>query len=239
MHGTCPSGHVPCAGDACARSRAARGVRVRARGAPGLPRGEDSLRLLAAAHGHPDVCPLPSATTSARSTCTRSSRRSCCALAYREMLIARCHVERVVQECAKGTIKFAIWGSGEELHGVAEALALCRAGQPRGVRDLRPLPVGRAAGMWAGLRGYDGLPPRPHAPAAVPDHRPVDRRAADDRALQRHAPQHACRCRARWACSSASRSATPRGMRRAGSRTAWSSRSSATARAPRATCTRA
>ena len=44
-------------------------------------------------------------------------------MAYREMCMARSHVERVVQECAKGTIKFAIWGSGEEVHGAAEALA--------------------------------------------------------------------------------------------------------------------
>ena len=33
-------------------------------------------------------------------------------LAYREMCLARCHVERVVQECSKGNIKFAIWGPG-------------------------------------------------------------------------------------------------------------------------------
>ena len=44
-------------------------------------------------------------------------------LAYREMCLARCHVERVVQECSKGNIKFAIWGPGEELHGAAQAIA--------------------------------------------------------------------------------------------------------------------
>ncbi|MCB1151884.1 hypothetical protein KDK88_10055 [bacterium] len=45
-------------------------------------------------------------------------------MAYREACMARMHVERVVQECLKGKVKFAIWGSGEEIQGTAAALAL-------------------------------------------------------------------------------------------------------------------
>jgi 2-oxoisovalerate dehydrogenase E1 component len=76
-------------------------------------------------------------------------------MAYKEMCIARCHVERVVQECSKGNIKFAIWGPGEELHGAAQALAF---------RDVvNPDAFGmcghyRSAGLlatWARLKGYD------------------------------------------------------------------------------------
>ena len=44
-------------------------------------------------------------------------------LAYREACLSRMHVERVVQECLKGIVKFAIWGPGEEIHGTATALA--------------------------------------------------------------------------------------------------------------------
>ncbi len=75
-------------------------------------------------------------------------------LAYREMCMARCHVERVVQECAKGTVKFAIWGSGEEVHGAAEALALSEVVNPEAFGICAHY---RSAGLlstWARLRGY-------------------------------------------------------------------------------------
>jgi len=76
-------------------------------------------------------------------------------LAYREMLTARCHVERVVQECAKGTIKFSIWGSGEELHGTAEALALSELVNPEAFGIIGHYRSAGLLSMWARLRGYE------------------------------------------------------------------------------------
>jgi 2-oxoisovalerate dehydrogenase E1 component len=76
-------------------------------------------------------------------------------MAYREMCMARSHVERVVQECAKGTIKFAIWGSGEEVHGAAEALAFDEVVNPDAFGICAHY---RSAGLlstWSRLRGYD------------------------------------------------------------------------------------
>lgn len=75
--------------------------------------------------------------------------------AYCEMLVARFHVERVVQECAKGTIKFAIWGSGEELHGVAEAIALSELANPEAFGICGHYRSAGLLGMWCRLRGYD------------------------------------------------------------------------------------
>jgi len=75
-------------------------------------------------------------------------------LAYQEMLIARCHVERVVQECAKGTIKFAIWGSGEELHGAAEALAFAEVANPDAFGICAHYRSAGLLAMWSRLRGY-------------------------------------------------------------------------------------
>jgi 2-oxoisovalerate dehydrogenase E1 component len=75
-------------------------------------------------------------------------------LAYREMCLARCHVERVVQECSKGNIKFAIWGPGEELHGAAQALAYSEIVNPEAFTICGHY---RSAGLlstWARLRGY-------------------------------------------------------------------------------------
>ncbi|MFV8752052.1 thiamine pyrophosphate-dependent enzyme [Nannocystaceae bacterium ST9] len=75
-------------------------------------------------------------------------------MAYREMCVARCHVERVVQECSKGRIKFAIWGPGEELHGAAQALAYDEVVNPDAFGICGHY---RSAGLlstWARLRGY-------------------------------------------------------------------------------------
>ena len=75
-------------------------------------------------------------------------------MAYREMCIARCHVERVVQECSKGKIKFAIWGPGEELHGAAQALAYEEVVNPDAFGICGHY---RSAGLlstWARVRGY-------------------------------------------------------------------------------------
>ncbi|MCA9717693.1 MAG: hypothetical protein H6713_06635 [Myxococcales bacterium] len=74
--------------------------------------------------------------------------------AYYEMCLARCHVERIVQECAKGTVKFSIWGSGEELHGAAEALAYHEVVNPEAFGIGAHYRSAGLLAMWARLRGY-------------------------------------------------------------------------------------
>jgi 2-oxoisovalerate dehydrogenase E1 component len=76
-------------------------------------------------------------------------------LAYREACVARMHVERVVQECLKGVVKFAIWGPGEEVHGTATALA---AKATLGFDKFAICGHYRSAsllGLWARLQGYE------------------------------------------------------------------------------------
>jgi 2-oxoisovalerate dehydrogenase E1 component len=75
--------------------------------------------------------------------------------AYREALMARMHVERVVQECQKGTIKFSIWGSGEEVHGTAAALAFHDAVDPERFAIAGHYRSASLLAMWARQRGYD------------------------------------------------------------------------------------
>jgi 2-oxoisovalerate dehydrogenase E1 component len=74
--------------------------------------------------------------------------------AYLEMCLVRCHVERVVQECSKGNIKFAIWGPGEELHGVAAAIALHDVVDPDAFGICGHYRSAGLLSMWCRLRGY-------------------------------------------------------------------------------------
>ena len=74
--------------------------------------------------------------------------------AYREMCMCRAYVERIVQECSKGTIKFSIWGPGEELHGVAEALAFHEVVNPDAFGVLGHYRSAGLLSMWARLRGH-------------------------------------------------------------------------------------
>ena len=75
--------------------------------------------------------------------------------AYREACMARMHVERVVQECLKGTVKFAIWGPGEEIHGTAAALALHEVVNPDAFAICGHYRSASLLAMWSRLRGYD------------------------------------------------------------------------------------
>ena len=75
--------------------------------------------------------------------------------AYREACMARMHVERVVQECLKGTVKFAIWGPGEEIHGTATALALHEVVNPDAFAICGHYRSASLLAMWSRLRGYD------------------------------------------------------------------------------------
>lgn len=76
-------------------------------------------------------------------------------LVYREACTARMHVERVVQECLKGIVKFAIWGPGEEIHGTATALA---AKTELSFEQFAICGHYRSAsllGLWARFQGYE------------------------------------------------------------------------------------
>ncbi|WP_172304197.1 thiamine pyrophosphate-dependent enzyme [Pseudenhygromyxa sp. WMMC2535] len=73
---------------------------------------------------------------------------------YEEMCRARCHVERVVQECSKGKIKFAIWGPGEELHGAAQAIAYSEVVNPDAFGISGHYRSAGLLSMWSRLRGY-------------------------------------------------------------------------------------
>lgn len=76
-------------------------------------------------------------------------------LAYREACLARMHVERIVQECLKGEVKFAIWGPGEEIHGTASALAFADAADPDAFAICGHYRSASLLAMWARLKGYD------------------------------------------------------------------------------------
>ncbi len=76
-------------------------------------------------------------------------------LAYREMCMSRCHVERVVQECSKGNIKFAIWGPGEEVHGAAQALAYKEVVNRDAFGICAHYRSASLLATWARLHGYE------------------------------------------------------------------------------------
>ncbi len=76
-------------------------------------------------------------------------------LAYREACFARMHVERIVQECLKGEVKFAIWGPGEEIHGTASALAFADTVDPDAFAICGHYRSASLLAMWARLKGYD------------------------------------------------------------------------------------
>lgn len=75
--------------------------------------------------------------------------------AYREACLSRFHVERVVQECLKGNVKFAIWGPGEEIHGTATALALHDEVNPDAFAIAGHYRSASLLAMWSRLRGYE------------------------------------------------------------------------------------
>ncbi|HET6582246.1 MAG TPA: thiamine pyrophosphate-dependent enzyme [Nannocystaceae bacterium] len=76
-------------------------------------------------------------------------------LAYREACLARLHVERIVQECLKGEVKFAIWGPGEEIHGTASALAFADTVTKDAFAICGHYRSASLLGMWARLLGYE------------------------------------------------------------------------------------
>ncbi len=75
-------------------------------------------------------------------------------LVYKEMCYSRFHVERIVQECSKGNVKFAIWGAGEELHGAAQALAYDGMVNKDAFGLVGHYRSSGLLGTWARLQGY-------------------------------------------------------------------------------------
>lgn len=75
-------------------------------------------------------------------------------MAYKEACLARLHVERVVQECLKGKVKFAIWGPGEEIHGTAAALAMHEVVDPDAFGIAAHYRSASLLAMWSRLVGY-------------------------------------------------------------------------------------
>ncbi|MEM7153399.1 MAG: thiamine pyrophosphate-dependent enzyme [Myxococcota bacterium] len=76
-------------------------------------------------------------------------------LAYHEACLARLHVERVVQECLKGKVKFAIWGPGEEIHGTATALALHEVANPEAFAIAGHYRSASLLALWSRLQGHE------------------------------------------------------------------------------------
>ncbi len=76
-------------------------------------------------------------------------------LAYREACLARMHVERVVQECLKGIVKFAIWGPGEEIHGTATALAARATVETEKFAICGHYRSASLLGLWTRMQDYD------------------------------------------------------------------------------------
>ncbi len=77
------------------------------------------------------------------------------AVAYRIAVRNRATDERIIQLCSQGKVKFAIWGTGEEIHGSATALALHRAAPDRShVAMALHYRSGTLAQMWCELGGY-------------------------------------------------------------------------------------
>lgn len=75
--------------------------------------------------------------------------------AYREACISRMHVERVVQECLKGSFKFATWGPGEEIFATAAGVALHQAANPDAFGLSGHYRSAALLAMWARLRGHE------------------------------------------------------------------------------------
>ena len=78
-------------------------------------------------------------------------------LAYRIGARSRALDEQIVRLVSRGDVKFAIWGPGEEVHGVATALALHEVVDPDHFGLVPHYRSGALATMWCALRGLDDL----------------------------------------------------------------------------------
>ncbi len=74
--------------------------------------------------------------------------------AYRVAVRSRTTEEFIVRLVSRGEVKFAIWGPGEEVHGVAAALALSRFLSPDNFGFVPHYRSGALVSMWLELHGY-------------------------------------------------------------------------------------
>jgi 2-oxoisovalerate dehydrogenase E1 component len=73
--------------------------------------------------------------------------------AYRVGARSRAAEEHIVRLVTRGEVKFAIWGPGEEVHGVATALALHRVVNPEHFAFVGHYRSGALCSMWCELNG--------------------------------------------------------------------------------------
>jgi len=77
--------------------------------------------------------------------------------AYRAAVASRALEEIIVRMASRGEIKFATWGTGEEVHGVATALALSKAVNPDNFAFCPHYRSGPMMNAWCHLRGVDNF----------------------------------------------------------------------------------
>jgi 2-oxoisovalerate dehydrogenase E1 component len=75
--------------------------------------------------------------------------------AYRVAVRSRAAEEHIVRLVTRGEVKFAIWGPGEEVHGVGTALALSRVVRPGRFAFVGHYRSGALCSMWSDLNGVD------------------------------------------------------------------------------------
>jgi 2-oxoisovalerate dehydrogenase E1 component len=75
--------------------------------------------------------------------------------AYRVGVRSRAAEEHIVRLVTRGEVKFAIWGPGEEVHGVATALALSRVVNPEHFAFVGHYRSGALCSMWSELNGVN------------------------------------------------------------------------------------
>lgn len=73
--------------------------------------------------------------------------------AYRVGVRSRAVEEHIVRLVSRGEVKFAIWGPGEEVHGIATALALHRVVNPEHFGFVGHYRSGALCSMWCELNG--------------------------------------------------------------------------------------
>ena len=74
-------------------------------------------------------------------------------LAYETATRSRTVEEHIVRLASRGDVKFAIWGPGEEVHGVATALALSKVVGPERFGIVPHYRSGALISMWCALHG--------------------------------------------------------------------------------------
>lgn len=75
--------------------------------------------------------------------------------AYQVGALSRSAEEHIVRLVSRGEVKFAIFGPGEEIHGVATALALKKAVDPKSFGIVPHYRSGALCSAWCALNGVD------------------------------------------------------------------------------------